>query len=99
MKKHQITAWMFMTSMILLTGFKNQNIPSEKSAEIISHDELPKISIADFITAKGDKGQKAIEVVILLSSKSPNPVTVNYSTKNGTAKAGVDYVATSGTVS
>lgn len=103
MKKHQMIVWVFITSMILLTGFKKnteqQNISSEKSADFIKNDELPKISIADAITAKGDKGQKSVEVVVLLSKTASNPVTVNYSTKNGTAKAGVDYVATSGTIS
>jgi hypothetical protein len=76
-----------------------QNFPAKKPADKISNDELPKINIADAITYKSDKGQKAIEVVVLLSKAATKPVTVNYSTKNGTAKAGVDYVATSGSIS
>ncbi len=37
-------------------------------------------------------------VVVTLSSASATPVTVNYATANGTATAGTDYTAQSGTV-
>ena len=100
MKKHQINAWVFIIPILLLTGFREntgqQIIPSNGSSGLISNEDLPKISIADAITAKGEKGQKAIEVMVFLSKSTSNPVTVSYSTKNGTAKAGVDLVATSG---
>ena len=76
-----------------------QNIPAVKSADKIRNDDLPKINVADAITYKSDKGQKAIEVVVLLSKAATKPVRVNYSTKNGTAKSGVDYVAANGTIS
>jgi secreted PhoX family phosphatase len=42
--------------------------------------------------------QYNIGVVVTLSEASTNTVTVNYATSNGTAMAGVDYTAQSGTV-
>ena len=103
MKKHQINTWVIIIPILLLTGFgKNTGqkiILSNGSSGLISNKDLPKISIADAITAKGEKGQKAVEVMVFLSKSASNPVTVKYSTENGTAKAGVDYVATSGSIS
>ena len=106
MRKYQIKTWVFITSMILLTGLKNhrkdQNILSGNSPVIISHDdhftESPKINIADVIAVKSDKGQKIVEVLVCLSKASSELVSVKYNTKDGSAKAGVDYIATSGSV-
>jgi hypothetical protein len=48
--------------------------------------------------AEGNSGNTAFVFTVLLSAPSSGTVTVNYSTRNGTALAGSDYVATSGTL-
>src|SRR5204863_4769291 len=55
-------------------------------------------NIADAIVVQGNKGQKTVEVMVLLSKVSAEPITVQYNTKDKTAKAGVDYIATSGSI-
>jgi hypothetical protein len=40
----------------------------------------------------------AVDVTVTLSAPSVQPVTIQYATQDGTAKAGVNYVATSGTL-
>jgi Calx-beta domain-containing protein len=47
---------------------------------------------------EGDAGTAACAFVVSLSGPLPDPATVDYATADGTATAGTDYVATSGTV-
>ncbi|HYN21358.1 MAG TPA: Calx-beta domain-containing protein [Thermoanaerobaculia bacterium] len=47
---------------------------------------------------EGHAGTKPFVFTVSLSGPSPDPVTVNFSTRDGDAQAGSDYVATSGTV-
>ena len=54
------------------------------------------ISVADAKT-KAD-GVETVDFVVSLSRTSTQSVTVNYATSNGTAVAGEDYTATSGTL-
>lgn len=48
--------------------------------------------------AEGNAGTRAFTFTVSLSESSTTPVTVQFSTRNGTAQAGSDYVATSGTL-
>ena len=54
------------------------------------------IDISD--SATPDEGAVNQTVAVFLSSAQSGAVTVNYATANGTATAGVDYTATSGTL-
>lgn len=47
---------------------------------------------------EGNAGTRAFVFTVSLSESSATPVTVQFSTRNGTAQAGSDYVATSGTL-
>jgi glucose/arabinose dehydrogenase len=58
-----------------------------------------KISIADASTVEGDTGTHNVVFAVILSSASPVPVSVAWSTADGSATAAQDYVASSGTVS
>jgi hypothetical protein len=104
MKKYTIQAGVFLTLIILLTGFKENNIcqhfPSLKPFTAISNAsaEPPEINIADATAIAGNNGQSPVEVLVYLSHASPEPVTVEYSTENETAISGADYVSTSGTI-
>jgi hypothetical protein len=104
--KYYTSIWLLLiASLILLTGFK-KNTPrtflSEKPVNIINDvslsTELPEIVISDITVIQGDKGQTPAEIMVCLSRAASEPVTVEYSTENGTAIAGTDYVATSGSI-
>ena len=58
----------------------------------------PSIAVADAAVAESNSGATSLTFVVTLSKASSDPVTVSYATGNGTATAGVDYTATSGTV-
>jgi hypothetical protein len=57
-----------------------------------------RISIADVTMAEGNAGQTAFRFTVSLDGAQSGPVTVDFSTANGTATAPGDYVAGSGTV-
>ena len=59
---------------------------------------LPTISIGDTSVTEGNAGTTPMNFTVTLSSASASTVTVNYTTSDGTATAGSDYVAESGTV-
>ena len=59
-------------------------------------DEAPTIRVADAEATEGDDTEMLFGVT--LESASSGTVTVDYATADGTAKAGEDYTATSGTL-
>ncbi|QXW19640.1 autotransporter domain-containing protein [Comamonas aquatica] len=59
---------------------------------------LPTLSINDVSNSEGNSGTTTFTFTVTLSAPSAQPVTVNYATANGTAQAGSDYVASSGTL-
>ncbi len=65
---------------------------------ITDDDELPALRVADVIVAEGNSGTKNLAFVVTLSAASNRTVTVQYATANGTATAGSDYTAKSGTL-
>ncbi len=68
---------------------------SRSTAAGIIADSSPRISISDAFWNYGDP---TITFTVLLSAAYDQEVTVNFATVDGTALAGVDYVATSGTL-
>jgi hypothetical protein len=58
----------------------------------------PKISISDATVTEGNAGTVTMTFTVTLSFPNGQPVTVAYATSDGTATAGRDYVATSGTL-
>lgn len=61
-------------------------------------DNEPQISISDVSKLEGGRGTTYFTFTVTLSAAYDQPVTVSYQTANGTAAAGTDYVATSGTL-
>ena len=59
---------------------------------------LPALSIADLSVAEGNGNHAHFMFVVTLDKAATGPVTVAYSTANGTATAGSDYAATNGTL-
>lgn len=58
----------------------------------------PCLTVANTRVTEGDTGTVTANFVVSLSAASSQPVSVNYTTANGTAKAPADYTATSGTL-
>ena len=58
----------------------------------------PMITIADASVTEGDGGIRILTFTVALTRTSSLPVSVQYGTADGTAKAGEDYEAASGTL-
>jgi VCBS repeat-containing protein len=58
----------------------------------------PTISVGDATIAEGNSGTTNLVFTVTLSAAATNVVTVNYATANVTATSGVDYTATTGTL-
>lgn len=58
----------------------------------------PSVSVSDTQAVEGDSGTTEFLFTVSLSAASASAVTVDYATADGTATAGSDYVAESGTV-
>jgi Glycosyl hydrolase family 9/Calx-beta domain/Cellulose binding domain len=69
-----------------------------KSLSTPASVELPKLSVNDITVKEGDTGNNAATFKVELSEPSQEKVVVKYATDNGTAIAGSDYKATSGTL-
>ncbi len=65
---------------------------------IDNNDPPPSMSIDDVRVTEGNNNTKSVTFTVRLSAASGRTVTVNYATANGTAMAGSDYLAKSGTV-
>ena len=60
---------------------------------------LPQLTIGDVSRAEGNSASASATFTVSLSSASTATVSVRYTTANGSAAAGSDYTATSGTLS
>jgi len=58
----------------------------------------PALSVGSVSKAEGNGGTSNLAFTVNMSKASATPVTVQYATSNGTASAGQDYTATSGTI-
>ncbi len=66
---------------------------------ILDNDPPPTVSINDVSVNEGNSGTTSAVFAVSLSTASGKPISVAYGTANGTATAGSDYAAASGTVS
>ena len=81
------------TSAAILTA------PNATTITISDNDFKPTIFVPQAIrVVEGNSGSNNLTVTVRLSNLTIEPVTVDYATANGTAAAGNDYVAASGTV-
>ncbi len=58
----------------------------------------PSLRIGNATVTEGQSAQKSIQLTVTLSVPVSSPVTVDYSTISGTATAGSDFVAATGTI-
>ncbi|MGI0485865.1 beta strand repeat-containing protein [Pantanalinema rosaneae CENA516] len=59
---------------------------------------LPQLTISDVILTEGNNGSTIATFTVNLNAATNQPILVDYTTVNGTATAGSDYIATSGTL-
>jgi Calx-beta domain len=65
---------------------------------IQNDDADPTVSVADASVVEGDTGTTVLSLPVTLSGPSGREVDVDYATSDGTATAGSDYTAASGTI-
>lgn len=65
---------------------------------IVDDDGLSTLSIADDELLEGNSGSSSLSFAVTLSPPSSSVVTVDYATADGSATAGEDYTAVSGTL-
>ncbi len=88
------------TFTVTLSNPLNATIAQGVGTVTILDDDAapPTISIGDVTKLEGNTGTTAFEFTVSLSATAAGQVTVDYSTVPGTASAGVDYTAATGTV-
>ncbi len=79
----------------LAAGFVTGAIVNDDTAPA---PELPQITMSPVSVSEGNAGTKPMVFTINLSAASTSTVTVNYSTAAGTAIAGTDFQAATGTL-
>jgi hypothetical protein len=67
-------------------------------ATIGNDDPLPSLSVSDAVVLEGNAETRTLSFSVHLSQASGKTVTVDYATADGTAAAGSDYLAKSGTL-
>ena len=67
-------------------------------ANIVNDDLPPTVSINDVSVTEGNNGTSNVTFTVTLSDASGKTVTVDYATADGSALAGSDYVARTGTL-
>jgi hypothetical protein len=82
---------------VQLSGAKGAKIADGTGYISISDDE-PRIYVSDAWATEGNTGSTAMTFTVSLSDDYDLPVTVNFTTANGTAVGGVDYVTQPGLV-
>jgi hypothetical protein len=80
-----------MTAVVLLTGFKKNNSENIFNA-------VPGASIANVRIVEGNEGQRTVEVMVIIPEVAANGVTMTYTTRNGTATGGSDFMAAEGSL-
>ncbi|HKP71882.1 MAG TPA: Calx-beta domain-containing protein, partial [Pyrinomonadaceae bacterium] len=65
---------------------------------IQDNESQPFVTTSNLFVPEGESGTKTVQLTVALSNATTKTVTFNYATANGTATAGSDYVATSGTL-
>ena len=80
-----------------LSGSDHATIAVGHAFGVIEDDE-PRISVNNVSVTEGDRGTKLMTFTVSLAAVYDQAVTVRYDTQDGSAQAGVDYTASSGTL-
>ena len=94
---NSIIAWVGPDTTTGGTAIYLRTVDPPATASAAALPTTPSISVAAATSSVGAAASQ-ITFTVTLSAASSNPVTVNYSTADGTAKAGANYSPTSGTL-
>jgi len=72
--------------------------PSSATTVILNDEPLPSLKVNALNLVEGNSGTTNANFIVYPNYTSPQALTVNFATANGTAIAGSDYTATSGTI-
>jgi len=90
------------TILVRLTSATGATIATSQGSGTIQNDDqpppLPTLSIGNATITEGNSGTVNMTFTVTLSQAQGSPVTVRYATADGTATAGNDYNAASGTL-
>jgi hypothetical protein len=87
------------TFFLNLKGASNATITNNQAVTtIIDNDAPPVMIIGDRTITEGHNGTQILNFTVSLNTASEKAISVKYDTANGTAIAGSDYTATSGTI-
>ncbi len=90
------------TFLVRLTSATGATIATPQATGTIRNDDQPPpllaLSIGNTTISEGDSGTANMTFTVTLSQASTGTVTVKYATSDGTATAGSDYNAASGTL-
>jgi hypothetical protein len=88
------------TFFVNLSGATNAAIgDGQGKGTILNDDPAPSLSINDVVVTEGNSGSVGAVFTVSLSAVSGRTTTVSFATTDGTANAGSDYLAASGTLS
>ena len=79
-------------------GYDGVTVPSV-AVSLVDDDKPANLSLSPASTEEGDEGTSRLRFEVSLGEASVRDVSVSWMTQDGTAKAGEDYVAESGTAS
>ena len=88
------------TLFLVLTNVRNGMLTNTVLTGIITNDDrLPSLSINNITVLEGDSGTTPAEFTVSVLSPTDIGITVNFTTIDGTASNGFDYVSSSGAIS
>jgi hypothetical protein len=87
------------TFALNLSNPGNATIGDGQGSGTIDDNDGPALAVTDVSVAEGNAGGTNATFTVTLSGSSVQPVTVDFATSDGTATAGADYAAASGSLS
>jgi hypothetical protein len=87
------------TLTVTLAAPFNADLGTASATGTITNDDAgPKLVVTDAVATEGKTGTTAMTFTVATTPISLSDITVDYATADGTATAGTDYAATSGTL-
>jgi large repetitive protein len=87
------------TLTVTLSAPFNADLGTASATGTITNDDAgPKLAVTDAVATEGKTGTTAMTFTVATTPISLSDITVDYATADGTATAGTDYAATSGTL-
>jgi uncharacterized protein len=87
------------TFLIDVTNVTGASVGDGQATGTILNEDSSTASVAEVAIVEGDEGVGYLVFTVTLDNPPAAPVTFDYATSSGTATAGSDYLAVSGTVS